>query len=314
MRTTIPFITQTDPENERRWLEALSKVMPDESILPLDKLSPAERQLADIAIVANPNPDTLKQLPGLVWVQSVWAGVERLVNELAQENFSIVRLIDPALKRTMAEAVQAWTLYLHRDMYEYASQQRRAIWQPLPYVSAAERTIGILGLGELGAASAERLVETGFNVIGWSRREKSLPNVTCYHGQTGLESVLKQSDIVVCLLPLTPDTHALLNQETFALMSPGSCLINFARGAIVDEEALQQALNTGHVKHAVLDVFAIEPLPKSHMFWTHPNITVLPHISAQTDIVSASQVVADNIRNYRHLHLLPDVVDKMRGY
>ena len=82
----------------------------------------------------------------------------------------------------------------------------------------------------------------------------------------------------------------------------------------MDEEALQQALNTGHVKHAVLDVFAIEPLPKSHMFWTHPNITVLPHISAQTDIVSASQVVADNIRNYRHLHLLPDVVDKMRGY
>ena len=280
MRTTIPFIAQTDPDNERRWLEALSNAMPDESILPLAKLTQAERQLADIAIVANPNPEALRQLPSLVWVQSVWAGVERLVSESADETFSVVRLVDPALKLAMSEAVQAWTLYLHRDMYEYANQQRNAVWQPLPYQPASTRTIGVLGLGELGAASAQRLVDTGFNVIGWSRTEKMLANITCCHGRAGLEAVLKQSDIVVCLLPLTPDTHALLNHETIAMMSPGSCLINFARGAIVDEDALQNALNRGHLKHAVLDVFAIEPLPKSHAFWTHPNITVLPHIWA----------------------------------
>ncbi|MBM6549535.1 glyoxylate/hydroxypyruvate reductase A [Marinomonas ostreistagni] len=314
VRAAIPFVSQENPEKERVWLETLSKYLPDEAILPLDKLSEGERQLADVAIVANPDPQALKQLPNLVWVHSVWAGVERLVNDLSEQSFSIVRLVDPQLQEAMAEAVQAWSLYLHRDMFEYAKLQRQATWQPLPYVPASARTIGVLGLGELGRASAERLLATGFNVIGWSRNEKIIDQVTTYTGDEGLETVLKSSDIVVCLLPLTKDTRGLLGFEALAMMQPGACIINFARGDVIDEEALQYALNTGQLKHAVLDVFAIEPLPKSHPFWTHPNITVLPHISAQTNIDSACQIVAQNIRNYRLLNLLPDVVDTKRGY
>lgn len=314
MKVPIPFVSQLNETEEQAWLAELRRLMPTEEVVSFSSL-PIELYFSvDIAIVANPNPSDLKQLPNLVWVHSVWAGVERLVSELSDESFSIVRLVDPELRHTMAEAVQAWTLFLHRDMYEYARLQRQATWQPLPYTPARNRTVGVLGLGELGRESAERLVATGFNVIGWSRTDKSIPDVRTYSGKEGLEVLLKQSDMLVCLLPLTTETHGLLNFEQFAMMQPGACLLNFSRGALVDEEALQYALNTGQLKHAVLDVFAIEPLPKSHAFWTHPNITVLPHISAQTSVTSASKIVAQNVQNYRLLHLLPDVVNKQRGY
>lgn len=314
MKAPIPFIHRLEAADERRWLQELSKKMPDESILPLDKLSDAERQMADIAIVANPDPDALKQLPNLVWVHSVWAGVERMVNELSNPSFSIVRLIDPELSNTMAEAVLAWTLFLHREMPQYTEQQRKAVWQPIPYIPARERTVGILGLGELGKASAERLKDQGFNVIGWSRSEKSLAGIECYTGNEGFEDVLKKSDIIVCLLPLTTHTEHLLSFASMELIKPGAKLINFARGKIIEDEALLYALNTGQLQHAVLDVFSIEPLRPSDPYWTHPKVTVLPHISAATSIVSASNIVAQNIRNYRHVKILPNTVDLQLGY
>lgn len=314
MKITIPFVSRFNEEEERIWLTELSLKMPGESILPFSKLTATEKQNAEIAIVANPDPKDLAQLPNLIWVHSVWAGVERMVRELGSPKYSIVRLVDKELTNTMVEAVMAWTLFLHRDMPAYALQQAQALWQPLPSVPARARTVAVLGLGELGANSAKRLSEFGFSVLGWSRTEKSIDGVTTYFGEDGLEAILKKSDIVVCLLPLTSTTEGLLNFDTLALLKPGAQLINFARGPIVDEEALQYNLNTGHLKHAVLDVFAIEPLPRSHPFWTHPRVTVLPHIAATTSPFSASRIVAQNIRNYRHLNILPDTVDLQAGY
>lgn len=311
---TIPFVSTMNESDENVWLQALSKLMPDETILPLRMLNDQARQLVDIAIVANPNPEELQTLPNLVWVHSVWAGVEKILQSPVTHNFSIVRLVDPKLSQTMAEAVLAWTLYLHRDMPEYAAQQAKAVWQPLPYISASERTVGVLGLGELGKEAALLLAKLGFNVIAWSRSQKTIDQIETFSTSGGLDRVLGRSDILICLLPHTPATENLLSFENLSKLKPGAKLINFARGRIIDDEALLYDLNRGHIQHAVLDVFAYEPLPVSHTFWTHPKVTVLPHISAPTTVQSASEIVAQNVRNYRHLRVLPDTVNTQLGY
>ncbi|CUB02604.1 2-hydroxyacid dehydrogenase [Marinomonas fungiae] len=314
LSSIIPFVSTLNDVEERLWLDVLSKSMPNESVLPLRKLTDKERKLVDVAIVANPDPTDLQVLPNLVWVHSVWAGVEKMLQQRESPRYSIVRLVDPELSRAMTEAVLAWTLFLHRDMPAYAHQQSRALWQPLPYFSAKDRSVGVLGLGELGQQAAQALEKQGFQVQGWSRTEKHIANISCLFGEEGLAQILEQSDILVCLLPLTPHTEGLLGSENLAKIKPGAQLINFARGKIIDEDALLYELNTGRIKHAVLDVFMYEPLPRSHPFWTHPNITVLPHISAPTTPQSAAQIVAQNIRNYRHLSLLPKTVDTQLGY
>ena len=310
----IPFVSSLNKDEESEWLQAFSMRLFDEKVLPISQLTEQEKSNADIAIIANPNPEDLNELPNLVWVHSVWAGVEKLLQGNATPNYSIVRLIDPELSRTMSEAVLAWSLYLHRNMPDYRMQQVKAVWNPLPYVPAPERKIGVLGLGELGQASAKLLKNFGFSVIGWSRRAKDIAGVECLNGQDGLDDLLSQSDILVCLLPQTPETEGLLGYENLAKLKPGAQLINFARGKIVDEDALLHELNVGRIHHAVLDVFQYEPLPRSHAFWTHPNITVLPHISAPTTIESAVCIVAQNVRNYRHLNMLPATVDVQLGY
>lgn len=310
----IALVTRLSDDAEAQWLTLLRAAMPDETIDSLRVMSTGDQAEVDIAIVANPDPSDLTKLPNLVWVQSLWAGVERLVAELPGFTRPIVRLIDPQLARNMSEAALAWTYYLFRDMPAYARHQRAHDWVQEPYRSAASVTVGILGLGELGAASAQRLHEQDFNVMGWSRSQKSLPNVTCLSGDDGLAQLLAESDIVLCLLPLTEATRGLLTTETFAMMKPGASLMNFARGPILDSAALCEALDSGHLKHAVLDVFDQEPLPASSPLWSHPGITVLPHISGPTDPCTGAKVVAKNILAYRADGTLPESVDLAIGY
>ncbi len=228
-------------------------------------------------------------MPDLVWVHSVWAGVEKVVAARAGRSFAIVRLIDPELTRTMAEAVAAWTLYLHRDMPGYAALQTQRVWQPLPYRQPAECTVGLVGFGELGQASVQALQQLGFPVLAWSRTPKTASHLETFHGDDGLKHMLSRSDIVVCLVPLTPETRGLADSNFFAQMRPGASFINFARGPIVVADDLLAALDSGHLKHAVLDVFHTEPLPADNPFWGHPKVTVLPHISARTNPVTASR-------------------------
>ena len=225
-----------------------------------------------------------------------------------------MRLIDPQLSRTMAEAVLAWTYYLFREMPAYAKFQREHVWQQLAYRRPEQVTIGLLGLGALGAASAARLKEAGFNVIGWSRSAKSLAGVETFHGEEGLNRLLSRSDILVCLLPLTSETKGLLNRDRLSKLPGDASLINFARGPVVVDGDLIEALDSGALKHAVLDVFDIEPLPAGNALWDHPAITVLPHISAPTDRETAAAIVAGNILTYRSTGALPTTVDLERGY
>ncbi|ETX10804.1 2-hydroxyacid dehydrogenase [Marinomonas ushuaiensis DSM 15871] len=310
----IVFIGRVEASEQENWIRLFSSAIPDETILPFADLTEEQKQHCDIAIVANPDPQDLLALPNLKWIHSLWAGVERIMNELTFPSFSIVRLVDPELAQTMSEAVLSWTLYLHRDMPVYAKQQSKRTWLQQPMIRAQERRIGVLGLGALGKLSAKRLVDNGFPVAGWSRREKHIEGIHCFHGDEGLASLLKQSDILVCLLPLTPQTKGLLNHQTLSYLPTGASLINFARGPIIDDDALLKKLDEQLISHAVLDVFTQEPLAENHPYWVNDRVTVLPHISAPTHPISACEIVAKNISHYRLTGEMPVTVDPVQGY
>jgi glyoxylate/hydroxypyruvate reductase A len=267
-----------------------------------------------VAIVANPNPTEVKKLVNLKWIQSVWVGVEKLVESFKGQRVKIVRLVDPEMNRTMSEAVLSWVLYLHRDMYFYQVQQNKRVWKEADYIKPSKKIVSIIGLGELGSASAAKLIENGFNVCGWSRGKKNIKKVKSFTGELGLKNMLKQTDILVCLIPLTRKTKYLLNYKTLSYLKKGASIINFARGAIINAKDLVKHLNSGRIKHAVLDVFEQEPLPKTSILWKHKNVTVLPHISAHTDIDTASSIVCKNIKMYRLKNRIPKSVDMTRGY
>jgi len=310
----IPFVGQIPQHELEDWISLLSEKLPAETIRPYADLTAEEKKVAEIAIVANPDPEEVAELTSLKWVHSVWAGVEKLLSELGDRPFEIVRLVDPELARTMADAVLSWTLYLHRNMPGYAALQKQKKWAELPYIKASEKTVGILGLGNLGIEAAHVLNSFGFNVAGWSRSPKDVKDVRCFAGEDGLKEIFKKSDILISLLPLTPQTRGLLSSDFFSLCKNGSGFINFGRGAVVNSKALLAALDNGHVAHAVLDVFEAEPLPQNDPFWTHDKVTVLPHISAPTDMGTASAIVASNLHTFRKTGALPPTVDKKRGY
>jgi len=171
-----------------------------------------------------------------------------------------------------------------------------------------------MGLGELGQAAAQKLLQAGFKVAGWSRTPKEITGVENFTGADGLDTLLGKSDIVVLLLPLTKDTHHLLNQQRFAAMKKTACLINFARGPIIETQALLDALKQGIISHAVLDVFINEPISQDCPYWHHPKVTVLPHISAPTPLISAAAIVARNVATWRQSGHIPATIDPARGY
>jgi len=313
-KPSIPFLAAKGYVNTPDWITALQRAMPNEKIVLFDDMNAEDRATCTVAIVANPNPAELQDLPNLRWVHSVWAGVERLVAALENTNLKIVRLVDPQLAKTMAEAVIAWTLYLHRDIPTYAKQQKKQLWKAMDYIRPENKTIGLLGLGALGQAAAQRLLLSDFNVCGWSRNPAQVAGVECFSGDNGLKTMLQKTDILISLLPLTSETKGLLDARRFAYLPDGASFINFSRGAIVNDDDLRDVLNNRHIKHAVLDVFDVEPLPVSQWQWEHPNVTVLPHCSGPTDRETASAIVAGNIERYRNEGEIPRSIDISRGY
>ena len=319
MRPIVPLVCQLSELEQQNWLRLLSEALPDEQFAIPEQINSTQRELCEIAIVANPALEDLQSFPNLKWIHSLWAGVEKLLDTNSADSealpsFKIVRMIDPQLTETMAEAVLAWTLYIHRQMPTYGAQQREKIWQPQPYTSPDQYTIGILGLGELGQTSALRLFKNGFQVAGWSRTPKQIPGVTSYCGEEGLKAMLPQCQVIICLLPLTKDTNGLLNKHFLSQLPKGASIINFSRGSVINIDDLLQSFAQGKLYHAVLDVFEQEPLDKDSVLWSHPNITVLPHISATTNPETAVSIVARNIQNYRQTGKLNSVVDIKKGY
>lgn len=314
MAEPIAFLQNFAPEPRAAYLGALRAAMPAEIVLPYDEIDRDQRAAVRIGIAATTSRAELAELPNLLLVHSLWAGIDRLVAELGDKAPAVVRLVNPEQARRMGEAALAWCLYLQRDMPAYAAQQAGKVWRQLRYRPPSSIAVGVLGLGVMGAAAITRLREASFQVTGWSRTRQSLSGVETMAGPDGLAHLLGASDIVVCLLPLTPETSRLLNAERLASMKPGAALINFSRGEIVAEDALLAALDSGQIGHAVLDVFEREPLPVASRLWMHPSVTVLPHISAPTDAASTAAIIAGNIAQFRRDGTLPRTVDVSRGY
>jgi len=289
-----------------RWLPLL------EQALPLDRFTLEPGEHIDVALVANPPEGTFGQLPNLKLVQSLWMGIDNLLADPAlPRGVPVARLIDPGMIAAMSETVLAHVLDWHRLHFRYREQQFERIWQPLPQVMASERTIGVLGLGVLGSAVAQALGALGFRVLGWSRRSRQLAGV---QSLTELSEVLERSDLVACLLPLTHHTRGILNADTFAQMPEGACLINVARGAHIVENDLREALDSGWITHAYLDVFEDEPLVPGHPFWRHPRVTLTPHVAALTEPRTAFPKIVANIERLRHGEPLDGLVDAAAGY
>ncbi len=312
-QTLVLLLTNFDAADMHKWLPHLEQHLPDERIVVYPDVPDPDS--IDVALVANPPAGTLATLPNLKLIQSLWAGVDALLGDPSLPRaVPLARLVDPALTQAMIETVLTHTLMLHRQLPQYRVQQNQKLWRALEQPSSIERTICVLGLGQLGRACATALRSVGFRVIGWSTRAATLEGVTAYHGFDQLTLALEHSDIVVNLLPLTPDTHGIFNAQTLNAMRRGSSLINVARGAHVVEADLLTALDAGHLEHAVLDVFAQEPLVATHPFWQHPKITVLPHVAATTNSATASRIVAQNVKRLREGKPLEHLVDVARGY
>ncbi|WP_375464985.1 2-hydroxyacid dehydrogenase [uncultured Methylobacterium sp.] len=312
MPAPLLLVTRLPPDEEAGWRRALARAMPGETIATA--ADHPDRTTVEIAVVANPPAGSLRDLPALHWVHSLWAGVERLLQDATMPPVPLVRLVDPMLARAMAETVAASVLHLHRGLHVYAAQQRRRAWIPHPFQPATGRPITILGLGEMGRAAAELLVSLGFPVRGWSRSGAPVPGVSIFSGEEGLTDALDGAQVLVNLLPLTPETRGILRASTFARLAPGAYLINFGRGAHLVEVDLLEALAAGQVGHAVLDVFEQEPLPADHPAWSHPGVTVLPHVAAPTSRASAAAVVAAAVAAFRRTGLCPAGIDRQRGY
>lgn len=287
---------------------ALDAVLPEYVLGP--DLDPA---LAEYVIYApGAGCDDFTQFPRAKAVLGLWAGVEKIAPNptLTQP---LARMVDHGLTQGMVEYCLGHALRHHLGMDRYI-HGLKGDWKQAPPPLASSRKVAVLGLGALGHAVAEALVQVGFDVHGWARRPREVAGISAHHGPEGLRAALGGAEIVILLLPQTAGTENTLNAETLALLAPGAAVINPGRGPLIDDEALLAALERGQVGHATLDVFRIEPLPPEHPFWHHPNVTVTPHIAAETRPETSAQVIAENIRRGEASEPLLHLVDRQAGY
>jgi glyoxylate/hydroxypyruvate reductase A len=257
----------------------------------------------------------LRRYPNLRLLVSMGAGVDHLLRPPGPPpGVPVARLVDERLTQGMTEWVLLNVLRFHRQDLDYRAQQAARVWRELPAPDTARRRIGILGLGALGGDAARALLALGFPVMGWSRGPKSLPGVECFHGEQGLAAMLGRSDILVCLLPLTPETRGLLDAARLALLPEGAFLLNSARGGHMVAADVLAALDRGRLAGAALDVFEPEPLPAEHPFWAHPKVVLTPHAASITIPRSAAPQVVENIHRARAGLTPLNLVDPAAGY
>ncbi len=258
--------------------------------------------------------ELIDSLPNLEILFSIGAGIDQLDLSIVPDHVRIVRMIEPGITTTMTQYVVTAVLALHRDLPFYLKEQREGRWSPARTLLCSERRVGIMGLGELGRASLAALAPFGFRLRGWSRSAHAIPGVECFAGADGLEPFLAGCDVLVCLLPLTAATRGILCRDLFERLPSGARVINAARGGHLVAQDLLDALDSGHIAAAMLDVADPEPLPRDHPFYRHPAVFLTPHISGVTRVETAVHSLIANLR--RELSGLPldGEVDRNRGY
>ena len=309
----MALLFKSDSDRIEWWRRELGERLPDVEVRRWPEVG--ERAEIEYALVWKMPPGELARFPKLRFIFSLGAGVDHLFSDPdLPKTVPICRVVDKFLTERMTEYVVLHVLRYHRRQPELDELQRRAVWDELYSPTASERTVGIMGLGELGKDAARALSSLGFKVAGWSRSPKTLPGVESFHGEEGLAPFLARSEFLVCLLPLTPATEGILDRALFAGLPKGAVLINAARGGHLVEEDLIPALESGQLAYAALDVYRQEPLPSEHPFWRHPRITVSPHIASLTDPRTISALVAENVRRSRAGEPLLYTVDAALGY
>lgn len=261
-----------------------------------------------------PPDDILGRFPNLQVLFSVGAGVDQLDLSALPPELPVVRMIESGLTEAMTDYATLAALALHRDLPAYIAQQGDRRWQPIRVLPASARRVGVLGLGVLGRAVLARLAVIGFDCAGWSRSRHHVDGIACFAGGAELPAFLARSDILICLLPLTPDTRGMLNADLFAALPRGAGLVNCGRGGHLDESHLLAALASGQIGAAVLDVTDPEPPAPDHPFWSHPKVLLTPHVASMTQPETAVAAILENIRRHQAGEKLLGLVDRSRGY
>lgn len=294
------------------WLRAFEAEMPNLDIRIWPQIG--NREDVDIAVIGLLPHGEARKLPNLRLIVSLLAGADPLLSDADLPDVPIVRSGDPAGDLMMNETVLLHVLRHHRDMPAYQQAQQRCEWLSLPRLRASERTVGVMGLGAIGLGAAKALAAAGFKVAGWVRRPRPSDAVEVFHGLDQFGVFLSRSEILVNLLPLTPETRGVLNHATLEQLPKGASIINLGRGAHLIEADLIAALDSGHIASATLDVFPVEPLPKESPLWRHPKITVTPHAARRLDAADLVPRICDSIRRFNAGQPLTHLIDRSCGY
>ncbi|MFD1326346.1 2-hydroxyacid dehydrogenase [Mycoplana ramosa] len=309
----MAFYCYLDPARTEQIREVFARALPEVEFLSGDIDDGSAARVRHL-LCWQPPAQLETRFPALEIIFSSGAGVEQFLQSDLPAGLRIVRMTEPGLARMMQEYITLAVLSVFRQLPAYLDQQQKAMWQPLPQPSATRRRVGVMGLGYLGQAALAALALFGFPLAGWSRSEKHIAGVRCYHGDAGLDAFVAQTDILVCLLPLTTETEGLLNADFFARLPAGASVVLAGRGPQTDQDALIAALDSGHLASAFLDVTVPEPLPPAHPLWSHPKVILTPHIACVTDSHGAAEVLVDNFRRLARGEPLTGEIDRVRGY
>ncbi|MBT0956847.1 glyoxylate/hydroxypyruvate reductase A [Alphaproteobacteria bacterium KMM 3653] len=311
MTDTLVFYSGPDPFDA--WRDALTPYLGDSvRIENADAVTRADD--VRFALVWKPPSGFFDPFANLDLVINLGAGVDQLVARDDLPDVPITRLSDPKMGQMMASFVLFSVLRHAREIPHFEAAQARKEWAYRHPRAASEITVAVLGLGQLGALAATEIARQGFNTHGWATKPQTLKDVTVHCGDEALGPLLNQADIVVCMLPLTPTTHERLDANSFAEMKPGAAFINVSRGEVVDESALVEALLSGHLSGATLDVFQHEPLAPDHPLWTIPGVLITPHLASVALPKSAAPQIAANIKAIQNGEALSNEVSRVRGY
>jgi len=296
------------------WSKGLRSAMPeiDVRVYPDD----GDVNEVEFAVVWKHPRGILKKYPNLKAILSLGAGVDHIISDPElPEGIPIVRLVDKKLTHEMCLHALHWVLHFHSDQYLYRSQQLKRQWIQQSSIQTEDRTIGIMGLGNIGRSIGELLVTQSFNVIGWGANQKSsLTDIKYYYGQDQLSDFLGRTNILINVLPLTSDTANIITKKELSLLPKDSFIINIGRGGIINEDDLLTLLSEGHIKAAALDVFAQEPLPENNSLWDHPSVYITPHIAGQSNPNSAGQTISENIHRIQKGELPYPIYSRANGY
>lgn len=299
-----------DPEN---WIETIRKS--DAAIECYAYPEDHQKEDVEFALSWNHPRGLFKNYPNLKVIASMGAGVDHIMSDPElPEDIKITRVIDDTLTEDMSDFVLSQVMNHIRGLHYYVKAQQNKEWERFQYKRPQDTKVGIMGLGVLGNAVAEKLHKNFFKVYGWSRTEKECQNVTAFHGKEGLEDFLANSEVLVCLLPLTEDTENILNADLFDMLPEGAYIINVARGGHLVEHDLLEMIDNGHLSGASLDVFREEPLPKDHPFWEHDKINITPHIASLTNPKSVIPQIIENYDRMMDEKELKNEVGLEKGY